>query len=273
MAAEQTDDTAGDLDWRCYKHPAKEAGVRCRRCERAICPDCMISAPVGFQCRECVKGAPAVRTLRSLRPDPYVTMALIAINVAVYLPSLGGGDQGRDLGLFGPAVATGDWWRIVTSGFLHFGLLHIGFNMVLLWWLGSMLEPALGRIRFGLLYICSLLAGSLAVLLLDPNVLTGGASGAVFGLMGAAFLSLRRRGIDPMQSGIGGLIVINLLLSFRPGVSIAGHVGGLVGGALVVTILNGTDGSKQQRWLGAAAGALLAVAIAGACIAVAQNPV
>jgi membrane associated rhomboid family serine protease len=228
----------------------------------------MISAPVGFQCRECVKGAPAVRTLRSLRPDPYLTMALIAVNAVVFLGRVGSGD----IGLFGPAVAAGDWWRIVTSGFLHYDILHIGFNMVLLWWLGSMLEPSLGRVRFGILYAGALLAGSLGVLVLDPNALTGGASGAVFGLMAATFLSQRRRGVDPMQSGIGGLIVINLVLSFRPGVSIGGHLGGLVGGAILISILNATDGDREQRWLGTAAAALATLAIAGACLYVASNP-
>src|SRR3954467_2741236 len=97
---EQALDAHDDLDWRCYKHGDREAGVKCRRCERPICPDCMISAPVGFQCRECVKGAPAVRTLRSLRRDPYMTMALIAVNVAVFLPHLNAADQQNgDLGL------------------------------------------------------------------------------------------------------------------------------------------------------------------------------
>jgi membrane associated rhomboid family serine protease len=271
MAADDPDqalEADDDLTWHCYKHPGREAGVRCRRCERAICPDCMISAPVGFQCRECVKGAPAVRTLRSLRPDPYLTMALIAVNVVVFLGQVDSGD----IGLFGPAVAAGDWWRIVTSGFLHYDILHIGFNMVLLWWLGNMLEPSLGRVRFGVLYAGSLLAGSLGVLLLDPNALTGGASGAVFGLMAAAFLAHRRQGIDPMQSGIGALIVINLVLSFRPGVSIGGHLGGLVGGALVMAILSATDADRTRRWAGTAAAALATVAIAGACLVVASNP-
>jgi hypothetical protein len=162
------------LDWRCYRHPDREAGVKCRRCERAICPDCMISAPVGFQCPECVKGAPPVRTMRSLRRDPYVTMTLIAVNLAVFAPRLAGNsDQSRDLGLLGGAVADGDWWRIVTSGFLHFDLLHIAFNMVMLWMLGNLLEPSIGRIRFGLVYAVSLLTGSLGVLLLDPDVVTG----------------------------------------------------------------------------------------------------
>src|SRR5687768_16283569 len=131
-----SDQAPTGYDWRCYRHADRDAGVKCRRCERPICPDCMISAPVGFQCRECVKGAPAVRSLRNLRADPYVTWALVAVNLVAFLPRLAGaGGQARDLGLVGFLVAGGEWWRIVTSGFLHFDLLHLGFNMALLWWL------------------------------------------------------------------------------------------------------------------------------------------
>jgi membrane associated rhomboid family serine protease len=264
--------TSTDADWHCYRHPTRVAGVKCRRCERAICPDCMVSAPVGFQCRECVKGAPAVRSLRSLHRDPYVTWALIAVNVVIFLPVLGGRNESQDLGLFGPAVAAGDWWRIVTSGFLHFDIIHIGFNMALLFWLGQMLEPALGRVRFALLYAVSLLAGSLGVLVLDPNALTGGASGAVFGLMGAAVLVLRRRGVDPMQSGLGGLLLINLLFSFRPGVSIGGHLGGLAGGLVAGWIFTATDDGAERRRIGAAAAGLLGAGVLVASLWVASNP-
>jgi membrane associated rhomboid family serine protease len=264
--------TSTEPDWHCYRHPAREAGVKCRRCERPICPECMVSAPVGFQCRECVKGAPAVRSLRSLHRDPYVTWALIVINVVIFLPVLGGRNESVALGLSGPDVASGDWWRIVSSGFLHFDVLHIGFNMALLFWLGQTLEPAIGRIRFALLYAVSLLAGSLGVLVLQPNALTGGASGAVFGLMGAAVLVLRRRGVDPMQSGLGGLLLINLLFSFRPGVSIGGHLGGLAGGLLAGAIFTATDDDPQRRRLGAVAAGLVALGVAGVSLWVASNP-
>jgi membrane associated rhomboid family serine protease len=229
----------------------------------------MISAPVGFQCPECVKGAPRVRTIRSLGGDPYVAYALIAVNVAVFVAGVGR-DQAVRLGLDGPDVAHGDWWRLVTSGFLHFDLLHIGFNMLLLWWLSSQigLERTLGRLRFGVLYAVALLSGSLGVLLLDPRALTGGASGAVFGLMGAAAVLMRRRGIDVMQSGLGGLIVINLLFSLRPGVSIGGHLGGLVGGAIAGSIYASTDDER----VGTAACVLLGATVAAASLWVAGHP-
>ncbi len=268
--------------WHCYRHPGRESGVRCRRCEQPICPDCMINAPVGFQCPQCVAEAPPVRTMGSLVPKPVVTLALIAVSVALFVPSLavGGGIAGASpdlvdrLALFGPAVADGEWWRLVTSGFLHFGLIHVGFNMMLLYQLGSMLEPALGRLRFATLYTTALLAGSFGALLLQPDARTAGASGAVYGLMGAAFLGMRRRGIDPMQSGIGGLLVINLLLTFLiPGISIGGHLGGLVGGAAAATLLFGTEGrDPARRTVGVAACAALATAAVAGSVVTAATP-
>ncbi len=263
--------------WHCYRHPGRESGVRCQRCEQPICPDCMISASVGFQCPECVAQAPPVHTMRSLAPSPVVTVALIAVSVAVFVPSLavggtldgGGGDLATRLALHGPAVADGQWWRLITSGFLHFGLIHLGFNMVLLYQLGSMLEPELGRVRFAALYATALLAGSFGALLLQPEARTAGASGAVFGLMGAAFIGMRRRGIDPMQSGIGGLLVINLLLTFAiPGISVGGHLGGLAGGAVAAAVLFATGGGDAARRAAGVVGcaALAAAAVAGSVL-------
>ncbi len=266
--------------WYCYRHPERKSGVRCRRCERPICPDCMTQASVGFQCPSCAKGGPAVRTLRSLRIEPYVTYAIIAACALVFLPSLGGGGTfGRggsqlaeDLALRGPAVADGEWWRLVTSGFLHFGLIHIGFNMLILFQLGQMLEPTLGRLRFAALYTTALLGGALGVMVLDPNSLTAGASGAVYGLMGAAFLGMRRRGVDPMRSGIGGLIMVNLFITFIiPGISIGGHLGGLAAGGAAGAILFATeDGDRRPVGLAACAG--LAAVILLASLYVASNP-
>ena len=263
--------------WHCYRHPGRESGVRCRRCERPICPDCMVSAPVGFQCPSCVASAPPVHTMRSLASRPVVTLALIAASVALFVPSLavGGGIDGAGpdliarLALHGPAVAAGEWWRLVTSGFLHLGLIHLGFNMVLLYQLGSMLEPTLGRVRFAALYATALLTGSFGALLLQPDARTAGASGAVFGLMGAAFIGMRRQGVDPMQSGIGGLLVINLLLTFAiPGISIGGHLGGLAGGAAAAAVLFATEGGDTARRAAGVAGcaALAAAAVVGSVL-------
>jgi membrane associated rhomboid family serine protease len=140
--------------------------------------------------------------------------------------------------LYGPAVAGGDLWRLVTAGFLHAGFLHLLFNMYALYILGTLLEPAIGRLRFGLIYFVSLLCGSFGALLVTPNTVTVGASGAVFGLMGAGVLVMRSRGISPMQSGLPLWIGINLLFTVAiPGISIGGHLGGLLGGALAAVLL------------------------------------
>lgn len=230
----------------CYRHPSRETGVSCSSCGRPICPDCMTPTPVGMRCPECARDRTKVKTLRTLESEPRVTYALIAINVVVFLASgRFGVDSGGGTSLFrrfaldGPDISVhGEYWRLLTGGFLHAGLLHIGFNMFLLYLLGRMLEPSLGSIRFALLYFASLLAGSAGALLVTPLSFTVGASGAVFGLMGAAFLEMRARGLDPMAGGvfgsIGGLILINLVFSFAlSGISVGGHIGGLIGGGLV----------------------------------------
>jgi membrane associated rhomboid family serine protease len=129
-------------------------------------------------------------------------------------------------------VVTGEYYRLVTSGFLHADLLHIAFNMYLLYVLGQMIEPVVGHVRFGVVYLFSLLCGSFGALLLSPDVLTVGASGAVFGLMGLAVIVQRSRGINPFDTGIGSLIVLNLVITFAfsGSISVGGHIGGLIGG-------------------------------------------
>jgi membrane associated rhomboid family serine protease len=218
----------------CYRHPNRETGVSCSNCGRPICPDCMTPTPVGMRCPECSKQTTQVRNLRTTHHRPVVTIGLIVVNVLLYLGSSTNGQILRDFGLFGPYVgAEHEYYRLITSGFLHGGLLHLAFNMYILWFLGNMLEPSLGPVRFAGVYFASLLAGSFGALLLSPEALTVGASGAIYGLMGAAFVMQQARGIDPMQGGIGPLILINLAISFViPNVSIGGHLGGLVGGAL-----------------------------------------
>jgi membrane associated rhomboid family serine protease len=233
----------------CYRHPDRRAGVICQRCDRPICPDCMHQASVGFHCPECTRTS-GQKVLRAsqLRTRPVVTNVLIALNVAVFVAGMSGGLDTADRfildgGLVGEGfnpldlevvgVAHGQWWRIITSGFLHANLIHLGFNMLVLWQLGNLLEPAFGRLRFGLVYLVAMFGGGLGVLILDPNHFTVGASGAVFGLMGAAVAAMRARGIDPFATGLGGSIAINLLITFTiPGISIGGHVGGLIAGFL-----------------------------------------
>jgi membrane associated rhomboid family serine protease len=223
----------------CYRHPGRETGVSCSNCGRPICPDCMTATQVGMRCPECSRQTTRVGNLRTSTSRPVVTTALVVLNILIWIGTASqgsafsaGGSVLRDLGLDGPDVAAGQYYRLVTSGFLHVSLIHVGFNMYILWWLGHMVEPALGSVRFAALYFASLLCGSFGALLLSPNQLTVGASGAVFGLMGAAFVMQRARGINPMQSGIGMLIILNLVFSLVvSNVSIGGHLGGLIGGA------------------------------------------
>lgn len=236
----------------CYRHPDRETGVSCSSCGRPICPDCMTPTPVGMRCPECA--SQRTKVVRNPTGTPGAsatpaTYALIAINVVVFLIEIANGAGGlfreneisqfvADFALFGPSVAEGEWYRLVTSGFLHAGIIHIGFNMFLLLILGRLLEPALGTPRFLALYFASLLAGSLGALVVEPNAVTIGASGAVFGLAGAVFIIARGRGMDALAGEIGFLIVFNLLLGFvLPRISVGGHIGGLIGGAICALLI------------------------------------
>ena len=269
----------------CYRHPSRETGVSCANCGRPICPDCMTTTPVGMRCPECSRQRTPVKTLRNTVSRPELTLALIAINVIAFLAegniSISGNPTNKvyeEGALFGSlpgfprlGVAHGQWWRLVTSGFLHENLLHIGFNMYVLYVLGQMLEPALGRLRFGVIYGVSLLTGSLGALLVTPHSPTVGASGAVFGVMGAAAVEMRARQIPVMQSGVGGLILINLVISFTiPGISWGGHVGGLLGGALVAVIFQ-LAARRRAQSLALAACAVIALAAIGASIATSKS--
>jgi membrane associated rhomboid family serine protease len=203
----------------------------------------MTSTPVGMRCPECARQSTKVRTMRSLTTDPTLTYVLIAINVLAGLGSSFGGNVGTsgsltDAGeLSRGTMASGDYWTLLTSGFLHRGLFHLLANMLALYILGTMLEPALGRRRFALIYFVSLLCGSLGVLLVSADQ-SAGASGAVFGLMGAAAVVARSRGLNLMESGLGLWLGLNLLITFTiPNISIGGHLGGLVGGALAGLVL------------------------------------
>ncbi len=266
----------------CYRHSSRETGVSCSNCGNPICTDCMTATPVGMRCPECAKQKTKVRTAASIGGgDPMATYVLIAICVLVAFGSgsLLGGNSGspvfRDGSLFGPAIDVGgQYWRLVTSGFLHAGIIHLAFNMYILYYLGSMLEPALGKVRFLGLYFASLLGGSFGALLLSPLAQTVGASGAVFGLMGAAFVMQRARGMNPMQSGIGPLILLNVGISFvLPGISIGGHLGGLLAGALAALAIEEVAKRRlPQRLALAGCVAVGVIAVAGAlAVAGSQN--
>lgn len=263
----------------CYRHPNRETGVACSNCGRPICTDCMTPTPVGMRCPECAKDR--TRVVRGpSRPagEPTATIVLIALSVIAFVAELGtgstmtSGGSGSivvDGGLFGPSVADGEWYRLITSGFLHSGLFHIAFNMMFIWVLGSMLEPALGRARFVALYFTALLSGSLGVMLLDPNALTVGASGAAFGLLGAAIVEARARGMDIWASGLGLTAVLNFGITFLiPGISIGGHLGGFVGGMVVALMFQQLDRMRVPRLASLGACAALAAAVfVGAIVA------
>jgi membrane associated rhomboid family serine protease len=205
-----------------------------------------------------------------------VTRALVGINVAVYLLQLAGGagvnaDSGwiyEHCALYGPLVAAGDWWRLITAAFLHYGPLHLGLNMLALWWFGGVVEQALGRGRFLLLYLVSGLAGSAGALLQAPTAVTVGASGAIFGMMGA-LLILEWQATGSFTGQAMTLIALNLVFSFTfSHVSWGGHIGGLVGGILG-TLALGRFGRGHVAYgrLGAV-GVLAVVAVGAASVAV-----
>lgn len=273
----------------CYRHPARETGVACSNCGRPICPDCMTPTPVGMRCPECSKERTKVVTARALGGPgtAYVTQAIIAICVVVYLAGGSFGVAGNEAGstswvyqegaLWAPGIEHHEYWRLVASGFLHSSLIHIGFNMLLLYFLGTEIERQVGPARFGLIYLTALLGGSFGALVQTTSAPTVGASGAVFGLMGYLVVEMRRQGVNPLQNQIGLLLVFNVVLSLRPGsgISFGGHLGGLLFGVLAAVAL-GTAARPpsrpgRPRWLGPAlCGALCVVAVAGAIVMAGQ---
>ncbi|WP_327316380.1 rhomboid family intramembrane serine protease [Streptomyces sp. NBC_01235] len=240
----------------CYRHPDRETGIRCTRCERPICPECMVSASVGFQCPTCVRegsgtghapSASQPRTIAggAIAADPQLlTKILIGLNLAMFLVQQAVGDSFTDhLEMLGKAsangfppydgVAEGQWYRLLTSMFLHGSIIHILSNMLSLWWIGGPLEAALGRARFLALYMASGLAGSaLTYLIAEPNQASLGASGAIFGLFGALAVLVRRQRLD--MRPIIALLVINLVITFGwSGIAWQAHIGGLVAGVVI----------------------------------------
>ncbi len=269
----------------CYRHPERETNVSCSNCDRPICPDCMISTPVGMRCPDCARQRTEVRNPTGVasRSDAPATYVLIGICVAAFLIELAGGAGATtaggaitaDGGLFAAGVAGGEPYRIVTSAFLHAGLLHLGLNMFALYILGTLLEPALGTARFLGIYFVSVLAGAFGALLLTPDELTVGASGGIFGLMSAAFIVARDRGLDQLASQIGFFVILNLVFTFgASNISVGGHVGGLVGGAvaaLILTQLGRSRASNRNLIEGVAIVGLGAIAVAAALIAANAN--
>jgi membrane associated rhomboid family serine protease len=237
----------------CYRHPDRVTGLSCSECGRPICTECMTMAPVGIRCPE-HSGKP--QGMQRMRQEVQrasfegagakATKLLIVVNVAVYIAELiqGGGVYGvgstiyQKGVLWAPFVGAGDYWRLITAAFLHYGPFHLLLNMLGLYWFGSLLEQRIGSGRFLLLYLVSGLAGSAGALVVSPNNPTVGASGAIFGILGAGLVLERQR--DYVFGGSAlGVIVANLVLTFFwPGISIGGHIGGLIGGAASMLALS-----------------------------------
>lgn len=241
-------------DFRCYRHPDRDAYIACQRCERMICPDCMRDASVGFHCPECVaEGAKTVRAPRTLAGGAIsanvgmVSFALIGLNVAAFLLTLATGGNGGDIFQHGAmlsqsavnsagdaltGVDDGAYWRLLTSAFLHENLLHIAFNMYALYLFGPFVEHALGRTRFIAAYLTTAIAASVFVYWLsNPLGLTIGASGAVFGLFGMALILLLRAKQDVTTLLV--LLAINAVVSLQGNISWQGHLGGFVAGCVL----------------------------------------
>jgi membrane associated rhomboid family serine protease len=278
----------------CVRHPDRPTGLRCVRCDRPACPDCLREASVGYQCVDCVKdggkttraprtigGAKAARSHRLL-----VVPTLIAINVAVFAATA---IQARSIvdnsrgtlfmdGTLIPAwVSDGQWWRLITSGFLHYGNyggygpVHLLFNMFALWVIGRDLEVALGRRRFLAVYLISLLGGSTSVMLFgDPGGGVAGASGAIYGLFGGIAVIVFKAKLNPTP--VLTLLAINIFLSVSlPGISLLGHLGGLLAGALATAaMVYSPPARRNQIQIGACVALLvimlLAVAVKGAAL-------
>ncbi|MEU8881542.1 rhomboid family intramembrane serine protease [Streptomyces hydrogenans] len=266
----------------CYRHPGTETGIRCTRCEKPICPECMISASVGFQCPDCVRSgsgtghaadANQARTLAGGRvrtDDRLVTKVLIGICVLIYGLVLILGDRFVDeLVLIGYAfnpllgevvgVADGEWYRLLTATVLHQEPWHILFNLIGLWVIGGIVEPELGRSRYALLCLLSGLSGSvLAYVVAAPNQPSLGASGIVYGLIGAWVVLARRRRHDMRPVVL--FVALSLLMTFtRPGISWEAHVGGLVAGVLVTYALVQAPRSRRELIQYGACGLLLLI--------------
>jgi membrane associated rhomboid family serine protease len=272
---------------RCYRHPDRETYVSCSECGRPICPDCMTHGPVGIRCPDHAtsggKAAAPRSASRSLSQyGPFVTFTLIGINVGVFLLELvmGAGLNGQSGWIYEHGVlvssavdshgqvvgvAEGEWWRLITATFLHYGPLHLGLNMLVLWFIGPPLEEYFGHWRYLLVYLVSGLAGSAGALVWSPSALTVGASGAIWGIMGAA-LVLEGRRIYVFGGQAMGLVVFNLIITLViPGISIGGHIGGLIGGGLCALAFSSFRRSPALATL-----AMAAVGAASVLLAVAQ---
>jgi membrane associated rhomboid family serine protease len=267
---------------RCYRHPNEITAIRCTRCDRPICTDCMVPASVGFHCPECVaEGKRTTRVARTVyggrvRPGVapgLVTKVLIAINVAVFIATSASGANPINghtgsstvydrFALVPIQVAHGQWYRLITAAFLHYGILHIGFNMFALWITGPQLEAVLGRLRFATLYVLAGIGGSILSVALGPfDEQAAGASGAIFGLFAALYIVARH--LNLQTGGIAATIVFNLIFTFSvSNIDWRGHVGGLITGAVIAVIFAYAPKGPSRDRMQAAGIAVVAIVLA-----------
>ncbi len=285
----------------CYRHPNRETGVSCSNCGRPICPDCMTPTSVGMRCPACAGERTKVRRLRGkgagasfARPQAWndpgswsITSVLIVVNVVVFLwevadgLTLSGGTASSVPWpwyhgvLFGPFLSHGEhqYWRLLTSGFLHASIFHVGLNMLSLWFVGRSLEPAIGRSYYAAVYFTALLAGSFGALAFTPDAATLGASGAIFGVFGALIMVARARRIPLWQSGLLPILIFNFIYTLTiAGVSIGGHLGGALAGFATGWLVT-EYGEKRDNGAVVFAGCvLIAVLSVAGSIAVAGGP-
>ena len=264
----------------CVRHSDRPTGLRCVRCDRPACPECLREASVGYQCVDCVnEGRRTVRQATTVagavqRDQLVVVPVMVVLNLLLFaFTAFQAGDLVNnsrselfDEWVLWPVgvVAFNEPWRLITGGFLHYGPFHVAANMLALWFLGREVERALGRARFLAVYLLSLLGGSAAVFLFGPvGAGTAGASGAVWGVMGSVLVVFLRLKLNLQP--IIGMLVINVFISFLPGISLLGHLGGLVAGvAATAALVYAPRERRTQIQVGAltAIGVLLVLAIA-----------
>jgi membrane associated rhomboid family serine protease len=263
----------------CWWHPRRQTGLSCVRCGRSACPDCLREAAVGYQCIDCTQsGQPRRRPVTSraasgaLSARPVVTPVLIALNVLLYAITSVQADSALNndtAKLFGDWVlwpraiaGAGEWWRLVASGFLHFGPIHLAANMISLWVIGRDMERLFGKARFTAIYLVSLLGGGVSVYLFDgSNQVTAGASGAIYGLLGGVLVAVLRLRLNPMPAI--AMIVLNLIITVSiPNISLLGHLGGLVTGAVVTAAIIYAPAKSRSAWQAVSVVVLVAILVA-----------
>ncbi len=282
------------LDDRCYRHPTVVTGVHCTRCGKAICPDCMVPAPVGHQCPDCVRSArqefrrPAQRVATGPTRGFSITNLILMVLVGVYGVAVAVAGAGSLLAGPGPltlvnmgasiglanipdqglvGIAVGQEWRLFTAMFLHANLIHLAMNGYVLFIFGNVIEQETGRVRYLAMYVVTgLVASAASYAFGEFDVPSVGASGAIYGLFGVFLAtSWRRRELAFYAARVRTattLIVINLIFSFSiRGIDWRAHVGGLVAGVVLGLAVDGLGTSRRSKAItfGAAAIGLLAV--------------